>query len=390
MNKICFNLVFNRENILNTNGTAMVEIEAMQVSHKVYLPTYVFLKPGQWNRNRQEVMPSHPNHELLNRFLQECMLKLEWKELQMWKNDTPLTLEQLIIPENYATEADTLSFTDFCKEYIQTSRKRDSTKKNLMTTVNLINSFDVNTSFKSLTYEYIREFERFLSSKKYKTNTIIKHIKHLRSFYNEAVNRELIKQGNDAFRRYKMLKGETKYTFLLPQELDVLENLTLEGKYVRLLHTLDAFLFCCYTGLRYSDFCSLSKDNFIYINNNVWLIYKSVKTEVEARLPLYLLFNGKGINILEKYKYDINRFFKIGSNSAVDKELKKIKMLARINTHISFHTARHTNATLLVYKGVNITTVQKLLGHKNIKTTQHYADIIPEGIINDLQRNSWR
>lgn len=390
MNKICFNLVFNRENILNTNGTAMVEIEAMQVSHKVYLPTYVFLRPGQWNRKRQEVMPSHPNHELLNRFLQECMLKLEWKELQMWKNDTPLTLEQLIIPENYATEADTLSFTDFCKEYIQTSRKRDSTKKNLMTTVNLINSFDVNTSFKSLTYEYIREFERFLSSKKYKTNTIIKHIKHLRSFYNEAVNRELIKQGNDAFRRYKMLKGETKYTFLLPQELDVLENLTLEGKYVRLLHTLDAFLFCCYTGLRYSDFCSLSKDNFIYINNNVWLIYKSVKTEVEARLPLYLLFNGKGINILEKYKYDINRFFKIGSNSAVDKELKKIKMLARINTHISFHTARHTNATLLVYKGVNITTVQKLLGHKNIKTTQHYADIIPEGIINDLQRNSWR
>ena len=390
MNKICFNLVFNRENILNTNGTAMVEIEAMQVSHKVYLPTYVFLRPGQWNRKRQEVMPSHPNHELLNRFLQECMLKLEWKELQMWKNDTPLTLEQLIIPENYATEADCLSFTDFCKEYIQTSRKRDSTKKNLMTTVNLINSFDVNTSFKSLTYEYIREFERFLSSKKYKTNTIIKHIKHLRSFYNEAVNRELIKQGNDAFRRYKMLKGETKYTFLLPQELDVLENLTLEGKYVRLLHTLDAFLFCCYTGLRYSDFCSLSKDNFIYINNNVWLIYKSVKTEVEARLPLYLLFNGKGINILEKYKYDINRFFKIGSNSAVDKELKKIKMLARINTHISFHTARHTNATLLVYKGVNITTVQKLLGHKNIKTTQHYADIIPEGIINDLQRNSWR
>lgn len=390
MNKICFNLVFNRENILNTNGTAMVEIEAMQVSHKVYLPTYVFLRPGQWNRKRQEVMPSHPNHELLNRFLQECMLKLEWKELQMWKNDTPLTLDQLIIPENYATEADCLSFTDFCKEYIQTSRKRDSTKKNLMTTVNLINSFDVNTSFKSLTYEYIREFERFLSSKKYKTNTIIKHIKHLRSFYNEAVNRKLIKHEEDAFRRYKMLKGETKYTFLLPQELDVLENLTLEGKHVRLLHTLDAFLFCCYTGLRYSDFCSLSKDNFIYINNNVWLIYKSVKTEVEARLPLYLLFNGKGINILEKYKYDINRFFKIGSNSAVDKELKKIKMLARINTHISFHTARHTNATLLVYKGVNITTVQKLLGHKNIKTTQHYADIIPEGIINDLQRNSWR
>ena len=61
-------------------------------------------------------------------------------------------------------------------------------------------------------------------------------------------------------------------------------------------------------------------------------------------------------------------------------------MLAGISTHISFHTARHTNATLLVYKGVNITTVQKLLGHKNIRTTQYYADILPQGIVNDLEK----
>lgn len=390
MNKICFNLVFNREKNLNDNGTAMVEIEAVQVSHKVYLPTYVFLKPGQWNVKKQEVMPSHPNHELLNRFLQECILKLEWKELQMWKNDTPLTLKQLIKPDNDELKGKDLSFTSFCNEYIKTSRKRDSTKKNLMTTVNLIKNFNGETSFKSITYEYVMEFEKFLSARKYKTNTIIKHIKHLRSFYNEAVNRELIKKGEDAFKRYKMLKGEAKYTFLLPEELCKLENIQINMINTRMLHTLDAFLFCCYTGLRYSDFCSLTKDNFVSIDNNVWLVYKSVKTEVEVRLPLYLLFNGKAILILNKYEKDMNTFFKLRSNSIIDKELKRIKNIAGLNTHISFHSARHTNATLLVYRGVNITTVQKLLGHKNIRTTQHYADIIPEGIINDLQRNTWK
>ncbi len=388
MEKICFKLVLNRENNLNENKKSMIEVEARQVSKTVYLPTNVYLKPIQWDKDEQVVLPSHPNHELLNRFLQECMLKLEWKELQMWKNNTPLSLEQLVSSENNDTKEISRSFTDFCRKYIISSRKRESTKKNLMTTVKLIDAYDDNTSFKSLTYEYIIGFEHFLSSKNFKVNTIIKHIKHLRSFYNEAMNRELIKQGEDAFRKYKMLKGEAKYTFLLPEELHRLENLSLEGKDRRMLHTLDAFLFCCYTGLRYSDFHSLKKDNFVYINNNMWLIYKSVKTEVEARLPLYLLFNGHAMSILERYKCDIDAFFRIRSNSSIDKELIKIKNLAGINTHISFHTARHTNATLLVYKGVNITTVQKLLGHKNIKTTQHYADILPQGIVNDLERNA--
>lgn len=388
MQKICFKLVLNRENNLNTDVLYMVEVEAKLLSDKVYLPTNVFLRPKHWNHFQQEVVSSHPNHELLNRFLQEIMLKLEWKELQMWKNNTPLTLKQLLMSNNECKEVDSPSFINFCSEYIRVSRKRESTKKNLMTTVKVLSSFNPNTSFNDITYEYIMEFEKFLFDRRYKINTIIKHIKHLRSFYNEALNRKLIRNGEDAFKRYKMLKGEAKYTFLLPGELNKLENLALIGKNRKMRHTLDAFLFCCYTGLRYSDFCSLTKDNLVIIDNKVWLMYKSVKTEVETRLPLYLLFNGKAISILNRYEGEMEAFFRINSNSCIDKELKKIKTLAGINTHISFHTARHTNATLLVYKGVNITTVQKLLGHKNIRTTQHYADILPQGIVNDLERNA--
>lgn len=388
MQKICFKLVLNRENNLNTDVLYMVEVEAKLLSDKVYLPTNVFLRPKHWNHFQQEVVSSHPNHELLNRFLQEIMLKLEWKELQMWKNNTPLTLKQLLMSNNECKEVDSPSFINFCSEYIRVSRKRESTKKNLMSTVKVLSSFNPTTSFNDITYEYIMEFEKFLFDRRYKINTIIKHIKHLRSFYNEALNRKLIRNGEDAFKRYKMLKGEAKYTFLLPDELNKLENLTLIGKNRKMRHTLDAFLFCCYTGLRYSDFCSLTKDNLVIIDNKVWLMYKSVKTEVETRLPLYLLFNGKAISILNRYESEMEAFFRINSNSCIDKELKKIKILAGINTHISFHTARHTNATLLVYKGVNITTVQKLLGHKNIRTTQHYADILPQGIVNDLERNA--
>ena len=60
-------------------------------------------------------------------------------------------------------------------------------------------------------------------------------------------------------------------------------------------------------------------------------------------------------------------------NSNINKILKKIALQANLQKSISFHTARHTNATLLIYNGADITTVQKILGHKSIKTTQIYA-----------------
>lgn len=50
------------------------------------------------------------------------------------------------------------------------------------------------------------------------------------------------------------------------------------------------------------------------------------------------------------------------------------------------HCGRHTNATLLIYNGVNITTVQKLLGHKSVKTTQVYTNVMDMTIIHDLEK----
>ena len=90
--------------------------------------------------------------------------------------------------------------------------------------------------------------------------------------------------------------------------------------------------------------------------------------------------------ILHKYSRNPNLLFSLKPNSSVNKELKKIGELAQIQKHFSFHTARHTNASLLIYEGVPITTVQKLLGHQSIKTTEGYSNVFPSTIINDLKR----
>ena len=121
------------------------------------------------------------------------------------------------------------------------------------------------------------------------------------------------------------------------------------------------------------------------MQQETWLIYRTVKTGVEVHLPLNLLFEGKAIAILHDYRKDLESFFRLKNNSNVNKELKRIAQAAGLEKRVSFHTARHTNATLLIYNGVNITTVQKLLGHKSVKTTQVYANIMDRTIVQDLK-----
>ena len=112
----------------------------------------------------------------------------------------------------------------------------------------------------------------------------------------------------------------------------------------------------------------------------------SLSAGTEVRLPLALLFEGKGWKLLRKYQKHLDEFFRIKTNSTVNKELIRIGKLAGIQKHFSFHSARHTNATLLIYRGANITTVQKLLGHRNVSTTQIYSEVMGSTIVNDLKK----
>ena len=383
MNKIIYNLVYNRKKCLNKKGMALVQVEAYLGRKKKYFPTKVYLKPEQWD-NKKLIVKNHPNADALNRLIYEFVATIEKKELELWQQGKRISLE--LLKNALTTQENNSSFISFFRQEVMNSSLKDSTKRNHLSTLMLLQEFKKNITFSDLTFELISSFEYFLQLKGYHTNTIAKHMKHLKRHVNIAINKEYIEIQKYAFRKYKIKTIENKHTHLVPEELERLENLILSGRYVKLQKSLDAFLFCCYAGMRYSDFINLSSENFVDINQETWLIYKSVKTGTEVRLPLYLLFSGKGIAILNKYRDNLEDFFHLRDNSNVNKDLIIITRLAGLSKRISFHTARHTNATLLIYNGINITTVQKLLGHKSVKTTQVYTNVMDMTIIHDLEK----
>ena len=386
MEKISYNLVFNRKKRLNKRGMALVQVEAYLNRKKMYFSTKIYLKPEQWDAKRKMVK-NHPNANVLNRMLYENIAAIEQTELGLWQQGKSISLDLL---KNSIDKplSNGRSFLTFFKEEIANSSLKESTRQNHLSTLELLQEFKKEVLFTDLTFEFVSSFDNYLQSKGYHLNTIAKHMKHLKRYINVAINKEYMDIQKYAFRKYKIKSIEGSHTHLAPEELHKFENLQLTGRYTRLQKTKDAFLFCCYAGLRYSDFTNLTSANIVEFHQETWIIYKSVKTGMEVRLPLYLLFEGKGIQILQRYKDDFNSFFKLKDNSNINKELNILAGLAKIDKRVSFHTARHTNATLLLYNGANITTVQKLVGHKSVKTTQVYANIMDITVVRDLEKTA--
>lgn len=365
---------------------ALVQVEAYLSRKKMYFSTKVYLKPEQWDAKRRMVK-NHPNANGLNRMLYEHIASIEQAELVLWQQGKPLSLG-LLKNSIEKPETNNRSFISFYKDEVASSTLKESTKLNHLSTLELLQEFKKNVFFTDLTFDFVSSFDSYLQSKGYHLNTIAKHMKHLKRFINVAINKEYMDIQKYAFRKYKIKTIEGRHTHLSPEELQKLELVQLEEKFEKLQKTKDAFLFCCYAGLRYSDFVNLSPANIIEYHKETWLIYKSVKTGIEVRIPLYLLFEGKGIHILQRYKNDLSSFFNLKDNSNINKDLHMLAKLAKIDKRISFHTARHTNATLLLYNGANITTVQKLLGHKSVKTTQVYANIMDITVVRDLEKTA--
>lgn len=381
MEKIKYRLVFNRKKKLNGEGKALVQVEATLNKRKAYMTTNVYLKPEWWDKEHKEVV-NHPQAEGLNLMLWQFILDLQNVEIELWKRGTTPTLAMI---KSYGKEVPDITFMAFSKKIINESDRSEKTKENLKSTVRAVCKFRQGLDFKDITYSFLRSFEQHLRDTGKSTNTVGKHMRQLRTIVNEAINHGLIKIDDYPFRKYKIKSEKGHFEFLTPQELRRLENLKVKDKGRR--HILDAFLFCCYTGLRYSDFVRMKPGWLESVGGKPWLHFFTKKTNTEVRLPLSLLFDGKALDILARYE-DITKLARIYGNHDTNVALSRIMAAAKIGKRATFHAARHTCATLLVYQGVPITSVQKILGHASLRTTQIYSEIMPRTVIKDLKNTA--
>ena len=380
MQKIRYRLIWNRLKRLNTQGKALVQCECSLFGRKIYITTRVYLRENEWDKNLSQVSDIHPNQKNLNAYLFEFMHNLEGIEMDIWRRGGVPTLQHLKDAVKQDRQRN-MTFDSFARYTIEASSRKRGTKSNLMNTLKMMKRFKSSYDWDDLTYTFLRDFENWLRDKGDSINTIGKHLTQLRTLINEAVKNGYM--ASNPFSKFKIKHEKGAHSFLTPDEFKEVENLQLDNKKGQ--HVLDAFLFCCYTGLRFSDFKSLRKEFIVNREGEVWLAFNSQKTGVKTELPLYLLGGGRAADLLNKYS-SVERLAHIGCNADVNRKLRAIFDKVHIKKKVTFHSARHTCATMLVYNEVPITSVQRVLGHTKVSTTQIYSEVHNQTLIKDLSK----
>ena len=178
------------------------------------------------------------------------------------------------------------------------------------------------------------------------------------------------------FNGIKIRKKTKDVMFLTESEIHRIQSKKMVG---RLEKVRDLFLFQCFTGLSYSDMANLTKDDF-NVNNKGQIYVKKTRQKTGVRYLVVLLDNAK--RIAEKYDYSLP----VLSNQRYNSYLKEIKDLCHISKPLHTHIGRHTAATYLLNKGIPIETVAKILGHSDIRQTQHYAKLLDDSVFREFKK----
>ena len=188
------------------------------------------------------------------------------------------------------------------------------------------------------------------------------------------------------FAHVEIERGENKQPRALDRaSLDKLQALTFEPYEVELETTRNLFLFSCFTGVAYCDMVALNREHlFTDDEGGLWLKFRRQKTENLCRVKLL----PEAVHLIAQYQSDERTtLFAPIPYSVYLVQLKALQLRAGISIPLSAHVGRHTFATLITLeRGVPIETVSRMLGHRNIQTTERYAHVTPKKLFDEFGR----
>ncbi len=237
-------------------------------------------------------------------------------------------------------------------------------------------------AFRELTADFIREFDFYLRyDKQCAHNTVWIYTMPVLSLVQLAIKKGLIRE--DPFEDYEISMEETDRGYILKEDVEKL--MMSKPPHKRYEVVKDLFIFSCFTGLAYADIKKLTRNNIqSFFDGHQWIISRRKKSDVASNVRLMEIPR----RIIEKYLGTTrNEFiFPVPTNVTCNNHVSKLIETAEIITEqkVTFHTARHTFGTMFLTEGVPLESLSKMMGHKNIATTQIYAKITSQKISKDM------
>jgi site-specific recombinase XerD len=355
-----------------------------------------FIDPCKWHPETSKMRGNSEEARSINGHLDHLKVKIFMAEKKLIANDIEITIEnlknfltgsvnrkRLLIPifeehNNKIKELLGIEYAPGTYERYQTSLKH--TKDFLKWKYN-VSDFDI----EKIDHAFVTDYEFYLRSvRKCANNTAIKYIKNFNKIIKICLANHWLDR--NPFANYKSKVREVERVYLNENEIQSLIEKDLKNE--RLSVVRDIFLFSCFTGLAYIDVKNLTKSHIsLGIDGEKWIFTHRQKTESASKIPVLPVTQ----NIIDKYvdhpqSVNEDKLLPILSNQKMNAYLKEIATLCDIQKELTFHIARHTFATTVTLtNGVPIESVSKMLGHKNLRTTQHYAKVLDKKVSEDMK-----
>ncbi|MGI8584602.1 MAG: site-specific integrase [Chitinophagaceae bacterium] len=353
-----------------------------------------FVELDQWSSKAGKMRGSHADARSFNSFLNVIRNKVYAAEREMIQDGKTITFQSfkekwfgtdvisykiLEVYQQHNEQIAQLIGKDFSAATVQRYRVSLSHTRSFIQWKYNLPDFDISR----LNYEFIKDYAFWLKSvRNCNHNSTMKYLANFKKIVLICIKNGWLQK--DPFMSFKLNKREVVRTFLTDDELDIITVKEFENP--RLNHVRDIFIFSCFTGLAYADVKKLKRNEIgLGVDGERWIFTKRQKTDSTSRIPLL----PTSLRLLDKYKDHpqciSGKLLPVLSNQKMNLYLKEIADTCSINKNLTFHIARHTFATTVTLSnGVPIETVSKMLGHKNLHTTQHYAKILDRKVSNDM------
>lgn len=242
-------------------------------------------------------------------------------------------------------------------------------------------------ALRQLDYSFIEKYDHYLrADMKRSLSTVESFTIMLKTIVKRAIAQGTVHK--NPFAGYFPEKAMKKYRHLESDELKRLMETPIQEKF--LCYVRDLFVFSTFTGISYIDLCNLREGNFYHTEDGkLWVRFNRQKTKSECIIQILDLPRL----IMDKYKDQRvdDRIFKVPVRSALTANFRKLAKKCNIDKRITFHMARHNFGSLITLsQGVPLESVCKMMGHRNISTTQLYAKLTHQKINEDIKQISMK
>ena len=383
-------LFFLKRNKINRKGKCPIKCRITFSKNRKEFSTGIFINPDFWNSSKQKAFPENKENVILNNKLSLIHQQIDkaFLMLQILPNEFDVddiyrkykgedSKEEITILGAYDLhnqKTEKLIGIDFNK--LSWSRYVESRRKVALFITKFYKRKDVKLN--DLDLKFIQDLEYFFKTDlKLKQATVYRSIQRVKKIIQFAISENYLKK--DPFHLYKNKKHKTVIIYLTDVELKKLEKHNFSQ--VRLQQVKDLFIFCCYTGLAYTEMSGLTTKNIeIGFDGKEWIQMIRKKTGGKISVPVL----PKAKEILIKYNNELPSI----SNQKFNSYLKEISELLSIDKKLTHHVARKTFATsVLLFNNVPMEIVSELLGHSNMNVTQsHYGKIVKKTVSDEIEK----